>query len=143
MRNISEWATMDKCRIVFGSLDQVGFESIPHKSHDSMGNLQIFDGDGLVVVGIGNNDIAQPAEEIFGGSRETKDGHKLGGDGDLEFIVARGGFGIVLANGNATEGAVVHIERSLPHDFFRVDIERIALINGVVQNGSDEVDGGR
>ena len=71
---------------------------------------------------------------------KQKHGHDLGGDGDVEAVLARHAVGDAAeAADDVAQLAVVHVDDALPGDAARIDVEVVTLLDVVVEHGGEEV----
>src|SRR6185436_19050003 len=92
------------------------------------------------VAGVADDNVAEPALEVLEVGGEAEDRHDLGGHGDVEARLAR------IAVGDAAERAddlaqraVVHVHDATPGDATRVEAERIAPVDVVVNQRREKV----
>src|SRR5690606_32636725 len=72
--------------------------------------------------------------------REAQDRHDLGGDGDVEPGLAREAVGDTPERGDdLAQRAVVHVEHAAPGHPARVDLERVAPVDVVVDHRAEQV----
>src|SRR6202034_4441914 len=80
----------------------------------------------LPVAGIGDDDIAEPLFQIVEIAGKAEDRHHLGGDGDVETVLARKTVGDAAERGHhRAQRAIVHVEDAAPSDAARIDAERV------------------
>ena len=124
-------------------LDEVGVDGVLQQSGHSAGRPQLPGRDGLAVVGVGADDAGQALLEVGQVARQAEDGHDLAGDGDVKAVLTRGAVHFAAqAIHQKAQLAVVHIHAALPGDAPRVDVQRVALLDGVVDHGGQQVVGG-
>ena len=121
-------------------LDEVGLERVfEQRRHGTVG-LEVARGDRLVVVGVADDDAREALLEVVDGSRQAEDRHDLGGDGDLEVVLARNALlRAAQAVDQVAELAIVHVDAALPRDLLGVDSELVALLDVVVEHGGEQV----
>src|SRR5699024_11635097 len=74
---------------------------------------------------------------------QAEDGHDLAGHRDVEAILPRGAVDLAAQPVHQeAELPVIHIHAALPGDAARVDVQRVALLDGVVDHGRQQVVGG-
>ena len=99
-------------------------------------------GDGLVVVGVGDNHLAEALLEVGEAGRKAENCHDFARDGDLKAVLAGHAAGLAAkAVDDVAELAVVHIDSALPHDLAGVDAEHVALLDVVVEKSGQQVVG--
>ena len=87
----------------------------------------------LAVARIADDDVAEPLLQVVDVAGEAEDRHHLGGDGDVEAVLAREAVGDAAERGDdLAQRAVVHVDDAAPGDAAAVDAERIAPIDVVV-----------
>ena len=88
MGDVRKRATVDKGGITLERLDQVGLDGVLEKyAHGALG-ADVVDGDGPAIEGVGHAHAAQAGLEVCKVGSQAEDGHDLGGDGDVETILA-------------------------------------------------------
>src|SRR5262249_9040136 len=85
---------------------------------------------------------AEPIFQVIEIAREAEDRHDLRSDGDVEAVLAREPISCAAegANGRA-QGPVVHVENAPPSNAPRIDAERVAEINVLVDDRGQEIIG--
>ena len=93
---------------------------------------------------VADDDVADPLLEVAPRLGEAEDRHQLGGDDDVEAVLARVAVGEAAErHRHLAQRAVVHVEHALPGDAADVDVERVAVVDVVVdQRGEQVVRGG-
>src|SRR5262249_14999462 len=88
-------------------------------------------------------DVGKPLLEVVQVLGEAKYSHHLGGDRDVEAVLARKAVGdAAKRRSDRAQRAVIHVHRAAPHDAATVDAERIAPIDMVVDQRAEEIVGG-
>ena len=73
-------------------------------------------------------------------ARQAQDGHDLGGHGDVEARLARHAVGLAAqADHHLAQGAVVQVDHARPGDRDRVDVQRVAVVQVVVDRRGQQV----
>ena len=73
-------------------------------------------------------------------SGETEDGHDLGGDGDVEAVLAREAVGDAAQRvDDRAQRAIVHVEHALPSDAARVEAEAVAPVDVIVDHRRQQI----
>ena len=99
-------------------------------------------GDGLVVVGVGDDHLAEALLEVGEAGRKAENCHDFARDGDLKAVLAGHAAGLAAKSvDDVAELAVVHIDSALPHDLAGVDAEHVALLDVVVEKSGQQVVG--
>ena len=76
--------------------------------------------------------------------REAEDRHHLGGDGDVEAVLAREAVGDAAERvDDLAQRAVVHVQHAPPGDAAGVEAERVAPVDVVVEQRRQQVVRGR
>ena len=124
-------------------MHQVGLERVlKQRGHGTLG-LKVAGTDGLAGKAIADDNLAQALLEVVNARRQAQDCHDLGGDGDIEAVLARHALGLTAnAVDDMTQLAVVHIDDALPSDALNVNAELIALLDVVIKHGGQQVVGG-
>jgi hypothetical protein len=90
--------------------------------------------------GLADHDALDARLEVLQIRRQAQDGHDLRGDGDLEAALARHAVRRAAeAEHDVPQRAVVHVEHALPEDAARVQPQRVALRQVVVEHGRQQV----
>ena len=107
------------------------------------GGLDVGGGHRPLRSGIGDDHPAEPRFEIGKVAREAEDGHHFGGDGDVETVLARKAVGDAAERrDDLAQRAIVDVERAAPDDAARIDVERIAPIDMIVDHRREQIVGG-
>ena len=133
---------MDKRGRALERLHQVGLERVlKQRGHGTLG-LKVAGTDGLAGKAVANDDLTQTFLEVADARRQAQDCHDLGGDGDIEAVLARHALGLTAnAVDNVAQLTVVHIDDALPSDALNVNTELIALLDVVIKHGGQQVVG--
>ena len=141
--DVGERAAVDERGVVLEGLDQVGLDGVLQERGAGALGVDVRDGDGLAVVGVGDDHAAETGLEVGEVAGEAEHGHDLGGHGDVEAVLAGHAVGdAAQAVHDVAELAVVHVDAAAPDDAARVDVKGVALLDVVVEHGGDEVVGG-
>ena len=140
--NVGEGTAVDKRGRALERLHQVGLERVlKQRGHGTLG-LKVAGTDGLAGKAVADDDLTQAFLEVADARRQAQDCHDLGGDGDIEAVLARHALGLTAnAVDNVAQLTVVHIDDALPSDALNVNTELVALLNMVVQHGGQQVVG--
>ena len=143
MGDIGEGAAMHQSRGAGEGLHQIGREGIAQQGgHGALG-LEVLGGDGGAIAGVADDDAAKPGLEIGEVIGQAENGHHLGGDGDVEAILARETVAhAAQALGDLAQGAVIHVECAAEGDAAGIEPERIAPVDVVVQHRRQQIMGG-
>ena len=140
VRDVGERAAVDEGRRAFQRLHQVRRERVLEQHRHGAVRLEVARAHRLSVARIGDDDVAEPFLEVLEILGEAEDRHHFRGDGDVEAGLAR------IAVGDAAERAddlaqraVVHVHDAAPGDAARVDAERVAPVDVVVDQRRQQV----
>ena len=140
VRDVREGAAVDEGRDVLKGLDEVRLYRVLEEHRHRALRFEVARGDGLVFVGVGDDDVREALLEVFDALREAEYRHDLGGDCDVEAVLARHAVDLAAeADDYVAERAVVHVEDALEDYAARVDVERVALLYGVVEHRGEKV----
>ena len=133
VRNIGEGPAMDKGRCAFQRLHQVWRQRVlEQRGHRAVG-FQVTRRHVLAGGGLADDDVAEPAFQVGERARQADDRHHLGGDNDVETVLAREAVGrAAQTHRDVTQGAVVHVHDTSPADAARIQRQRIAMVDMVV-----------
>ena len=93
--------------------------------------------------GIAHQNAAQPLPQIRQIPRQAQDRHDLAGHADLEAVPAGNAVGLATQPDlDLPQGTVVHIHAAAEYNPLRVQPQRIALMNVVVDEGRKQIVGG-
>ena len=143
VRNVRKRTAVDDGGVVFKRLHKVGVDGVLEQRGHRARRADLPGRDRLAVVGIGADDAGQALFEVLEVGGQAEDGHDLAGDRDVEAVLTRGAVDLAAkAVDEETQLAVVHVHAALPGDAARVDVQRVALLDGVVDHGRQQVVGG-
>ena len=141
--NVSERAAVDDGGVVLQRLHQVGVKGVLQQGGHGTGRADLAGGDGLAIVGVGADDAGQPLFQVVQVGGQAEHSHDLAGDGDVKAVLPRGAVDLAAqAVHDEPQLAVVHVHAAFPGDAAGVDVERVALLDGVVDHGGQQVVGG-
>ncbi|CUN76796.1 Uncharacterised protein [Collinsella aerofaciens] len=143
MSNVGKGATVDKRGRALERLHQVGLERVfKQRGHGTL-SLKVTGADGLAGKAVADNNLAQALLEVIDARGQAQDCHDLGGNSDVEAVLARHPLGLAAnAVDNVAQLTVVHIDDALPSDALNVNTELIALLDVVIKHGGQQVIGG-
>lgn len=122
--NVGKGSGVDKDGSTLKGLHKVGLDGILHEGSEGTANSDIVAGNGVTLLGGGNNHAAETLTHVGKVVGEGEDGHTLGGDGNIKtshpLVALLGGS---ETNLNLTEMAVVDVEDTLPGNGVGVDIK--------------------
>ncbi len=127
--DVGERPAVDEGRVVLQRLHQVGRERVLEQHRHRPVHLQVARAHRLLVARVADHDVAEALLQILQRGRQAEDRHHLGGDHDVEAVLAR------IAVGRAAERdrdvaqrAVVHVHHALPLDAAHVDAKLVAVV---------------
>ena len=140
MRDVGERAAMNKGRVVFQRLHQVGLQRLRQQHRHRAVGLDVAAVDRRAVAPIGDDDVAKTLLKIFKIGRKAQDGHDLGRHGDVEAGLAREAVRYAAEAGHdIAERAVVHVDDAAPGHAALVDFQLIAPIDVVVDHRRQQI----
>ncbi len=142
MSDVSEGTAVYESGGVLQGLNQIGLQSILQQSSHSTLSLQVASSNGLAVEGVSHHQASQTVLEVGNVRSQAQNSHDFGSNGDIVAILT--GHTVDLAAQAVVDEAeltVVHIDAAAPGDLTGVDVQSIALINMVIQHGSQQVVG--
>ncbi len=95
---------------------------------------------GLAIVGVGADDPTQAVLQVGDAGGQAEDRHDLAGNGDIKAVLTGGTVDLAAQTiHDEAQLAVIHIHAALPGDAAGVNVQRVALLDGVVDHGSQQV----
>ena len=82
--DVAERTGVHEHRRVLEGLEQVRLDGVAHDHRHRPGAFQVLRGHGLAIGGVADDDPPQARSQVLQGGRKGKDGHDLGGGGDVE-----------------------------------------------------------
>ncbi len=144
MRDVGERTTVHERRSVLQGLHQVGRKRVAQQHRHRPVGLELPRRDRLLGAGVADHDVADPALEVGPGLGQAEDRHQLGGDHDVELVLARVAVGEAAEpDHHVAQRPVVEVEHALPVDRAHVDVERVAVVDVVVDQRREQVVGCR
>ena len=142
MCDVGERSAVDKGGGAFQGLDQIGLKGILQQSSHSAFSLQIVSRNGLVLIGVADDDAAQSRLQIRNVGRQAQDCHNFGSNGNVETVFSGGAVGSSAQTADdVSQLSVVHIDGSSPGDPSGIDAQHVALLDVVVEHGGQQVVG--
>ena len=140
--DVGKRAAVDERRRPAESLHQVRVDRIlEQRGHRALGT-EVAGCDRLLVVGQPDGDVGQALLQILQVRGQTQNRHDLGGGGDGEAGLRRHAVGRpAQAGDDVAQRAVVDIHTALPGHTARIDVERVALVDVVVNERGQRVVG--
>ena len=140
MRDICEWSTMNQYRCMFECLYKVWLDCIFHQYCRSTFCLDILDSNRLTIICVCNNTSADSFLKIMNIFGKAENRHNFCCDCNYKTIFSFNTVCLLfLCDCNGTQCTVIHIHTSLPDNTFRINIQRISLINGIIQYRSNQI----
>ena len=122
---------------------RLGSRGVLEQGGHGTGGADLTGSDGLAVVGVGTDNAGQPCLQVLQVGGQAEDSHDLAGYGDVEAVLPGGAVDLAAqAVHDEAELPVVHIHAALPGDAAGIDVQRVALLDGVVDHGRQQVVGG-
>ena len=138
--DVAERPRMDQDRLTLEGLDQVRLQRVFHDHRHRPRDPQLLGGDGLAFVGRCDHYSSEAPPQIPQICREREHRHDLRRRGDHELVLARDAVRLAAqADDRVAQLAIVHVERARPGDGGRVDVQWIAVVDGRVQRGRQQV----
>ena len=121
-------------------LHQIRAERVLKQSGHGADRFKVARRHRLVVIGVGDDHAGQARLEIGKGIRKAEHRHDLRSNRDVKAVLARDAVGFSAQPvGDIPQLAVVHVDAALPGDAPHVDIQRVALLDVIVEHGSQQV----
>ena len=140
MGDISERSAVNNSRCVFQCLYQVRFNGILQEQCHRTGRLQVAGGYRFTLAVVRNHHSGQARLQIIDVRCQAQDCHDFGSHGNIESALPHHAVALLSqADDDVAQGTVVHIHHALPHDFLRYDIQRISLMDVVIQHCRQQV----
>ena len=142
VRNIGERAAVQDGRIVLQRLHQVRCQRVLQQHGHRAVHLQVGGAHRLAVTRLGHHDTTQPRLQIGQRVGQTEDGHDLGGDDNVKAVLARKAVARSAQSGSdAAQRTVVHVNHPLPGDAPRINAQRVAVMDVIVDGCGQQVVG--
>ena len=140
MRDIREGPAMDKGRRSLQGLYQIRLDGILKEQSERPGHIQFLGAHHASVTRIGHHDLPQAALHILQTVRKAEDRHHLRGHGDIKARLARHAVRSATEPDHyVAECAVIEIQHTFPHHAAHIDVQRIALLDMVVNDRRQQV----
>ena len=140
--DVGEWAAVDEGGRAAYGLHQIRLDGVFQKCGHRAVGVQVFSVNGATVFGVGNQDVAQTVFQVGQVFGQTEYGHDFGCHGDVEAVGTQHAVGrLAVAADDVAQLAVVHVHRAPPQHAFGVDVQRVALIDVVVEHGGKQIVG--
>ena len=99
MGDVGEGAAMDEGGVALQRLHEVRLGGVLEQHRHGAGRLDVGGGDRLLVAGVGDDHLAEARLEVGEVLGEAEHRHHLGGDGDVEAVLARKAVGDAAERG--------------------------------------------
>eukprot|EP01036_Dinobryon_divergens_P042637 gene42637-56672_t len=140
MGDVGEGAAMDEGGIAFERLHEVRLQRVLEKNRHRRRRLDVGGRDGLLVARIADDHLPEARLEVGEVLGKAEYRHDFRGDGDVEAGLARIAVGDpAKACVDLAQGPVVHVHDTPPHNAARVDAQRIAPVDVVVDQRREQV----
>ena len=140
MGDVGEWSAVNQRRRAFQGLDQVRLDSIAQQGGHRAVGLEVTRRHGLLGARVAHHDVTEALLQVGEIAREAQDGHDLGRHHDVETILpGKAVCGPAQADGDIAQGAIVHIDDAGPGDAPDIDVQRIAVVDVIVQQRRQQV----
>ena len=140
--DIGEGAAVDEGGRAAYGLHQIRLDGVFQKCGHRTVGVQVFGVNGAAVFGVGNQNVAQTVFQVGQVFGQAEYGHHFGCHGDVEAVGTQHAVGrFAVAADDVAQLAVVHVHRAPPQHAFGVDVQRVALIDVVVEHGGKQVVG--
>ena len=145
MRDVGEGAAMDQGGRAFEGLHEVRRQRVAHERRHGAVRVEIARRHHAPALArLADDDPPQPRLQVGEVGGEAEDGHHLGGDGDVEAVLARHALPRAAeAEHQVAQRAVVHVHGAAPCHAPRVEAERVAPMEVVVEHRGKQVVGAR
>ena len=140
--DVGERAAVDERRCPAESLHEVRVNRIlEQRCHRALGT-EVTGRDRLLVVGQPDGDVGQALLQVLQVRGQAQNRHDLGGGGDGEAGLRRHTVGrSAQAGDDVAQRAVVDVHTALPGHTARIDVQRVALVDVVVNERGQRVVG--
>ena len=138
--DVAERPAMDERRVVLERLHEVGHHGVLQEDGHGAGRLQLLGAHQLTIAGLADQHPAEPALEVaeIGGQAEHR--HDLGGDRDVEAVLARKAVrDPAQAADDRAQRAVVHVDHAPPEDAPLIEAELVAPVDVIVDQRGEQV----
>ena len=144
MCDIRERAAVDEGWRALERLHEVRLDGILEEQRQRARDIEFFRADGAAFAAVADDDLAEALLHVLEVFREAEDGHHLRSDRDVEPRLARRAVGLAAeADDDVAQRAVIEVKHALPGDASHIDVERIALLDVVVDDSGEQVVGRR
>ena len=117
-------------------LHQVGRDRVFHKRRHRALRMQVAGRYRLTVIIVGDDNAAEPFFHIFEIMRKTQNRHDFGRDRNIKAVFARHAVHFAAqTDHDMAQCPIIHIDHAFPHDPTRINAQRIALLQMVIEHG--------
>ena len=140
--DVGKGTAVDDGGVVFQRLYKVRVQRVLQQGGHGTGSTDLTGSDGLAVVGVGAYDLGKTLLQIGNAGGKAENCHHLAGNGDIKAVLAGGAVHLAAQTvHDEPQLAVVHVHAALPCDAAGVDVQRVALLDAVVDHGGQQVVG--
>ena len=140
MRDVRERAAVDERGRPLERLHEVRLDRVLEEQGERTRDAELLGADGAAVAAVSDDDLAEALLHVLEARREAEDGHHLRGHRDVEARLARRAVSLAAeADDDVAQRAVIEVEHAFPDDAAHVDVERVALLDVVVDDGREQV----
>ena len=140
--DVGERAAVDEGGVALEGLDEVRHQRLSHQQSHRSGGTDVVGGNRIAGVRLGDDDAPDAGAQIHVVLRQREYGHHLAGRGDVEAVGADDAVGSTAqTDGDLPQAAVVHVDGAGPVDSVDVDVQLVAPMEVVVDDGRAQVVG--
>ena len=142
MRDIRERAAVDEGQIVLERLNDVGFDGVFQQGcHRAIG-LEITCAHRFAPSVQADHDLTEPRLEVGDRGGQAENRHHLRCHSDVKTALPRVTVrGAAQPEDDLAQGAVIHVQHALPADATRVDVQRVAVFDVIVDHRGEQIVG--
>ena len=138
--DIAEGSGVNQGGRAVGGLDQIGENGFCEQRHHSSGRAEVASADRFSVTGNSDDDAIEPPAKILEIFRKGDDGHDFRSGGDDEAgLAAAALFLAVERNGDAAQGAVVHVDGTRPGDALGIKMQIVAVEEMRIDKSGEQI----
>src|SRR5699024_8881678 len=138
--DVGEGTAVDEGGGVLERLDEVGRQRVAQQGGHRTRRPQVVDRDRRAVAGVRDDDAGQAGPQVRDTGGQAEDGHDLAGDDDVEVVLARNSaVQPAQADRRVPQCAVVQVHDAVDVDPTGVDVQRVAVMDVVVQHRRGQV----
>ena len=122
--NVGEGTGVNEDRGTLQGLHEVGLDGISHQDSEGTANTKVISSDGVAALGAGNNHSAETLTHVSKAGAEGQNSHAFTGNRNVEASVTLVALlGGSIADHNAAQMTVVHVQNTFPSDGLGVNVE--------------------